>query len=500
MACIRTTIIGSIPRIDLKRDPDSLAHTKSLSGFPTRLQYTSAMLNTAPPPATRDLLPEDTSLRRHLETSFVRTAESYGFEEIATPMFERADLFAARSGPEIKSSMFAFHCDHEEYVLRPEMTAPVCRLVASGALADRAIPYKLFYVAPCFRYCHPHSGRFREFTQAGLELIGEAGPSADAEVIAAASRFLRSVGVKDFSLKIGTVGIFRDLLPDELSADDRATVIGHLDRLISIDERCASLASSGNQAVFDQLKIDRSDLATMQAQTDFRGEFAIEDHPTPTPEELAERLPREVDATLRRVWNVEGYLSDEIADLLIRVSRIRGTVDEVSARASEILQGASAGGSLENLLSVCRLLKPYGVGDPEVVLGIARGLTFYTGTVFEISSNGRKYCGGGRYDNMIELFGGGQLPSTGCAFRFDTLSAVAESDAVDSVPRVALQPSTDADLERTVSLSEGLRDRGLRVGGTGVPVATVEGDQVRLADGRTVEAAVDAVAAIITHT
>ncbi len=458
------------------------------------------MLNTSPPPATRDLLPEDTSLRRHLESSFVRTAESYGFEEIATPMFERADLFAARSGREIKSSLLTFHCDHEEYALRPEMTAPVCRLVASGALADRPTPHKMFYVAPCFRYCRPHSGRYREFTQAGLELIGEAGPHADAEVVAAACRFLRSVGVKDFSLKLGTVGIFRDLLPDELSADDRASVIGHLDRLISIDERCASLPSSGNQAIFDQLKIDRSDLATMQAQTDFSGEFAIEDHPTPTAEELAERLPREVDATLRRVWNVEGYLSDEIADLLIRVSRIRGTTDEVSTRASEILEGTSAGGSLENLLSVCRLLKLYGIGEPEVVLGIARGLTFYTGTVFEISSNGRKYCGGGRYDNLIELFGGGHLPSTGCAFRFDTLSAVAGTNAADSAPRVVLQPSTEEDLQRTVSLSEGLRDRGLRVGGAGAPIATVEGDQVRLPDGRSVEAVVDAVAAIITHT
>ena len=457
------------------------------------------MLNTAPPPATRDLLPEDTALRRHLESSFIRTAEAYGFEEIATPAFERADLFAARSGAEIKSSLLTFHCDHEEYALRPEMTAPACRLAASGALAGRPAPYKLFYVAPCFRYCRPHSGRYREFTQAGLECIGEPGPGVDAEVIAAACRFLRAVGIEDFSLKIGTVGIFRELLPDDLNADERAAVIGHLDRLIGIDERCAVLAATGSQGLFDQLKIDRSDFAAMQAQADYSGEYAIADRPAPTAEELADRFPREAAAALRRVWNVEGYLSDRTADLLIRVSRIRGARDEVAAQAAELLPGAGAGGALDNLLAVCRLLEAYGAGCSQVVLGIARGLTFYTGVVFEISANGRKYCGGGRYDNLIELFGGGRLPATGCAFRFDTLFNVAAAAAAQPQPGIVLEPAAATDLAKTVSLAEGLRDRGLRVGAAGAAVATVAGGRVRLADGAEVEAAVDALAAAVTR-
>ncbi len=458
------------------------------------------MLNTAPPPATRDLLPEDTTLRRRLELSFIRTAEAYGFEEIATPMFERADLFAARSGAEIKSSLLTFHCDHEEYALRPEMTAPACRLAASGALAGRPAPYKFFYVAPCFRYCRPHSGRYREFTQAGLECIGESGPGVDAEVIAAACRFLRSVGIEDFSLKIGTVGIFRELLPEGLNTDERAAVIGHLDRLISIDERCAILAATGSRGLFDQLKTDRSDFAAMQARTDYSGAYTIEDHPTSTPQELADRFPREAAVTLRRVWNVEGYLSEKTADLLIRVSRIRGAREEVAAQAAEVLQGSGAGGSLDNLLAVCRLLEAYGAVGGQVVLGIARGLTFYTGVVFEISANGRKYCGGGRYDNLIELFGGERIPSTGCAFRFDALFDVAAAEDVQPQPGVVLEPVAETDLAKTLSLAEGLRDRGLRVGAAGASVATVAGDLVRLTDGTEIEAAVDALAAAITRT
>ena len=458
------------------------------------------MLNTAPPPATRDLLPEDTALRRRLEASFIGAAEAYGFEEIATPMFERADLFAARSGAEIKSSLLTFHCDHEEYALRPEMTAPACRLVASGALAGRPAPYKLFYVAPCFRYCRPHSGRYREFTQAGLEIIGESGPGADAEIVAAACRFLRSAGIADFSLKMGTVGVFRELLPSGLNADDRAAVIGHLDRLIGIDERCAALAATGNRGLLDQLKIDRRDFAAMQVQTNYRGEHAIADRPAPSAEELAGRFPREAADTLRRAWSVEGYLSEKTADLLIRVSRIRGAADEIAAQAAEALQGAGAGAALDNLLAVCRLLELYGAGRPQVMLGIARGLTFYTGVVFEISANGRKYCGGGRYDNLIVLFGGGRTPATGCAFRFDTLFDAAAADDAQPHRGVALQPAAAADLAKTVSLAEGLRDRGLRVGASGSALATVAGGRVRLADGTEVDAAVDALAAAVTRT
>ena len=78
-----------------------------------------------PPRATRDLLPADTAVRNHVRVQFSQVVESYGFQAIQTPTFEKLELFSARSGPEIKSSMLTFHLDHEELALRPEMTAPV---------------------------------------------------------------------------------------------------------------------------------------------------------------------------------------------------------------------------------------------------------------------------------------------------------------------------------------------------------------------------------------
>ena len=452
------------------------------------------MPTNAPPPATRDSLPAETALRRRLEASFARTAEAYGFQEVATPIFERADLFAARSGPEIKNSLLTFHCDHEEYALRPEMTAPICRLVASGALQDRPRPYKLFYVAPCFRYCRPHSGRTREFIQAGIELLGEAGAWADAEVIAAACRFLRSVGIERYALKIGTAGIFRALLPDALSADERAAVIGHLDRLAGIDERCAALCERRDPLLMEQLRMDRRDLASLQAQDGYEGEFAIVDRLAPNSEDLARRLPSEAAATFRHLWNVEGYLPDDTAALLIQVSRIRGTLDEVSARASEALSSTRAREALDDLLLVCRLLQHYDIGAFEVVLGIARGLTFYTGTVFEIASGIRKLCGGGRYDRLVELFGGEATPATGCALRFDTLQELAlAEDGAGAPPGIALKPGTLADQAEAVRLGESLRDLGVTVGAAGALAADVRGGRVRMPGGAEIAAEASAV-------
>ncbi len=450
------------------------------------------MLDYAPPPATRDSLPEETAQRRRFEAAFSRTAELYGFAEVSTPMFERADLFEARSGAEIKNSLLTFHCDHEEYALRPEMTAPICRMVASGALAGLAQPHRLFYIAPCFRYCRPHSGRKREFTQAGIEVLGDPSPGADAEVIATAHRFLRDLGATNLRLKVGTAGIFRALLPERLSADERAAVIGHLDRLAAIRERCA-VARPG-LLLQEQLAADRRALAALQAQDGYAGEFAIADSPVLEPEELVRRLPDEAAATYRRLWNVEGYVDEDTAELLLSASAIRGTLEEVSEQASAALAGSSAGSALDDLMSVCRLLSHYSVGSFEITLGIARGLTFYTGTVFEIASASKKLCGGGRYDRLVELFGGDPTPATGCAVRLDTLQELGlEGPAGDCPQGITVRAASARDEARAVRLAEELRARGVRIGRTGAPAASVSGDTVKLPDGAVVAAETETV-------
>ena len=404
-----------------------------------------------------------------MRAAFVRAAESYGFQEIQTPAFERLELFSARSGPEIKSSILTFHCDHEEFALRPEITAPVCRLMSSGAFDGVEKPHKLYYVGSCFRYCRPQPGRYREFTQAGVECVGASGPAVDAEIIALACRVLGAVGVAEFSLKIGNIGIFRDLLPEKLSLEDRGAVIEHLDRLMSIDEKSRLLASGAS--VLDELKADRMELAKLQAETDYEGPRAVSNRPHLDPEEYAERLPKEAEATFRHLWQVEDLVPAETAELLLRASRLRGPLDLVRQQARELLAGSAATPALDELLEVCRHVDMYGAGEFEMVLGIARGFTFYSSTVFEISSTpgngGRKYCGGGRYDRLVELFGGPSMPSTGCAFRFDALVEAFLSENDWKAPRpyqLFLLADSEQTLEAAVGIAEKLRADGSRVG------------------------------------
>lgn len=444
------------------------------------------MLEIPPPRATRDYLPDEAAARRHVLAQFAETASLYGFQPVETPSFEKVELFSARSGPEIKSSMLVFHADHEEFALRPELTAPVCRLAASGALDDAGAS-RLFYTGSCFRYCRPGSGRYREFTQAGLELLGETGASADAEVIAAACRFLRSVGIEDFVLRIGTVGIYRDLLPQDMDPEDRSTVLGHLDRLAGIRELCAALAETGDKGAFDELNIDRKDIAQMQERSEYSGPYAVADHPKVTAEQMADRLPLEAEAAMRDAWSKEDYVADDVADKLIAVSRLRGALDQVVEQARELLGGTSGQSALEELLEVCDLVKAYGLGEFELVLGIARGLTFYTGTTFEIcapaAAGGAKFGGGGRYDGLVELFGGKPTPAFGCAFRFDTLMAAFEH--ADGWRPPAAFDLFIADEPGAGAVAEQLRSQGFKVGlgnnaPAGVEILTTEAAKQRL--------------------
>ncbi len=458
------------------------------------------MSHIPPPRATRDYLPDEAATRRYALSRFRDTVEAYGFEPIETPMFEKVELFSARSGPEIKGSMLTFHCDHEEFALRPELTAPICRVVASGAFEDQPPPHRLSYIGSCFRYTRPGSGRVREFTQAGVELIGDSSPEADAEVIAAARRFLRSVGVDKFRLRVGTVSIFRALLPEGMDPEDRTAVIGHLDLLAGIRERAEAVLSAGERAAAEELKIDRAEIGAMQQRSEYSGEHSVEAAGELSAEEMAERAPLEAEAAFRDMWSKEGLVSDQTAELLFALSRIRGSIDAVAAEAAPLVGDGPARAGLDNLIAVCSRLDTYGVGEVEVTLGLGRGLTFYTGVVFEIfdpkPGSGKMYCGGGRYDGLLELFGGEPLPSVGCAFRFDTLL-----EAVTAGSRFVQRPPTDIyfvvadDVERAyvTTVAEQLRDLGVRVGvGPVEPnkertgrVAFVEGQSLRFTDGRT---------------
>src|SRR4051794_35776901 len=163
-----------------------------------------------PARGTQDLLPDVARRHRRVSETAREAAVLYGFAEIATPIFEFTEIFARPIGEHtdiVSKEMYTFtDKGGEEVTLRPENTASVVRAVLSNGLTQAA-PLKYFYAGPMFRYERPQKGRFRQFHQIGIELIGVAQPQADIEVIACGARILEELGILGRTvLELNTLG------------------------------------------------------------------------------------------------------------------------------------------------------------------------------------------------------------------------------------------------------------------------------------------------------
>jgi histidyl-tRNA synthetase len=192
-----------------------------------------------PARGTRDILGEEMRRQRHVAETARQVSELYGYQEIATPIFEFSEVFKRTLGDTsdiVTKEMYSFTDNGGEAItLRPENTAGVARAVISGGLAQN-VPLKFFYAGPMFRYERPQKGRYRQFHQIGIELIGVAEPLADIEVIATGAHILERLGVLEHTvLELNTLGdlesraAYRSALVDymrqhidKLSADSRA--------------------------------------------------------------------------------------------------------------------------------------------------------------------------------------------------------------------------------------------------------------------------------------
>jgi len=163
------------------------------------------------PRGTRDFTPEEMEKRRYVEEVMRKTFQRYGYREIQTPIFETLELFTAKSGESIIEELYFFKDKSgRDLALRPELTAPAIRLYVDK-LQMEPKPLKLFYFGNCFRYDRPQKGRYREFMQAGCELIGTDTSEAYAELIALAFIILKNVGLKDIKLYIGNLNVLSSL-------------------------------------------------------------------------------------------------------------------------------------------------------------------------------------------------------------------------------------------------------------------------------------------------
>jgi len=319
------------------------------------------MRNREIPKGLRDLLPEEMKTRRRLERKAMELFTSYGYDEVLTPTFEFLEVVEA--GGNIREKLFLF-MDREGGILslRPEMTVSIARLAATH-MQDEMLPRRLFYSANVFRHVQPHLAQYREFWQTGIELLGAAGPRADAEVISLAVKLMKDFGLDNFKVSLNHIGIFNSLLDmSQIEADDKQAI-----RRLATKKDLVGLTQ-----LLDQLPVDQMLKETIVLLPTLHGGL-----------EVLHKLP---------------YIEK----------------NQASAEAVEELKATYAA------------LQDIGVADHVLVdMGILRGLDYYTGVVFEGFSPDLGYglLGGGRYDRLLSQFGF-PCPATGFALGMDRLTLV----------------------------------------------------------------------------
>lgn len=358
----------------------------------------------------RDLLPEDAEMMRYVETVSRTISKLYGYEEIITPILESYELLAAKTSEEIRERMYTFKdLGGRKVAMRPEFTASVARLVVNR-LKNEPKPMRLFSVGSLYRYDEPQYGRFREFWQANYELFGSERPEADAEILILTNNILKKLGLKDYRFKFGHTGILRGILTKE-----------------GLDE---VQQNSVRQLLDKKLWGDALTVA------------------------------REAGVSHKGLDVVENLLETKGEDEFQVLSQIRDCVKGYDDALKAV----------DNLWRILEQIRDSGE-QLEVMIeaGFARGLEYYTGMIFESYVPGLDIAlgGGGRYDKLIELFGGEPIPAVGVAQGIDRIVMALTKQEVTQLTAkaniVAVISVKDQCMAKALELSTMLRNRGIPV-------------------------------------
>jgi histidyl-tRNA synthetase len=363
-------------------------------------------------PGFRDFPPEDFALRSQIQESWRRVSRRYGFLEYDGPPLESLELYVEKSGEEIVGQLYHFTDKGDRAVtLRPEMTPSLARILGDRS-RGMSKPIRWFSMPQLFRYERQQRGRLREHFQWNVDVVGEEGIAADAEVLAVAIDGLRDLGLtsEDFVARVSDRRLLTALLK----------VVGVAD-----DELAPAFA------VIDKI----------------------------------ERMPRE------KAIEVLGSDVELDGD---QIETLFGILD--SSGLEELAEGfgghAEVAPELERMREYLATLEAMGLGDfVSLDLRIVRGLAYYTGIVFELFDRKgelRAICGGGRYDRLLELVGGEPLPAVGFGMGDVVLGELLATRGLVPEYRPELDyfvvPVTPDQRPKALAVAHALRDRGHSVG------------------------------------
>jgi histidyl-tRNA synthetase len=317
----------------------------------------------------RDYLPEIMLVRERLMETARRVFRSYGFSPIDTPALEYAEILTGKGGDESDKQLFRFKQGDRDVAMRFDLTVPLARFTAQH-LATVGTPFKRYHIAPVWRGENTQRGRYREFVQCDFDTIGTDSNAADVETLLVIHDLLVALGFERFTIRVNNRLILNGVL----------SKLGLLDQSVGVLRALDKLAKIGADAVVAEM-VERVGATEAQARQVL--ELA---NPNITLDQLQTML--------------EG---NEIG--LLGVSRLRELFTAI----------ATAGIPAERV---------------ALDVSIARGLDYYTGTIYEtflgdLPSIG-SICSGGRYDNLAGLFTKERLPGVGASLGLDRLLAAME--------------------------------------------------------------------------
>ena len=368
-----------------------------------------------------ELLP-DKQIQFERMVSILRdTYSSYGFAPLDTPVIEDAQILLAKGGGETEKQIYRFQKGDSDLALRFDLTVPLAKYVALHC-NDLAFPFRRFQISKVYRGERAQRGRFREFYQADIDIIGDGKLDIlnEAEIPAIIYKVFRGFGLERFQIRVNNRKILNGFYAMQGLSECSAEIMRTVDKLDKI----------GEEKVFNAL------LA-----------LAYEGVP----------------------------MTDVTAQAILDFTKIKGTNAEViAALEAYVGQNETFDKGLEELKAVCNNLSAFGVPEANfaVDLTIARGLDYYTGTVYETTLLDHpeigSVCSGGRYDNLAGYYIEKQLPGVGISIGLTRLFYVLDEQgllnpALPTAPADALVLPMTAEPGPAIALAEALRSNGLKV-------------------------------------
>jgi ATP phosphoribosyltransferase regulatory subunit len=356
------------------------------------------------PDGVQDILFNECYAKRELENKIRNTFRSYGYYEVETPTIEFFDVFSSEIEHFPQESMVKFFDQKGRIlVLRPDITVPVARITATKN-RDVKLPIKYSYIGNVFRFNEVGGGRQNEFTQAGVEMLGDYSSESDAEIIAIAINTLKASGLEDFQIDIGQVEFFKGLAEEAAFSNDDIIKISKM--------------------------IDRKDIVGV--------------------EEVAGRYK----------------IADELKALITELPQLFGSI-EIIEKLKKITKNKRSLDALNNIEEVIGILGDYGLSKYiSVDMGMLKGLNYDTGIIFRGFTHGVGFpiLSGGRYDSLTSSFGR-DCPAIGFSVGINMLmTALEKTNREMEKPGVDSLVCYDrSNRKRAIEIAEALRKQSMNI-------------------------------------